>query len=154
MKGQILFVTDGSPSSEEAGKAAIEMALSWSVPIKVLYVLDEGWKHLLGDEWINTSATRMNFFHWYEDGLMKHSESVLNEFLQQAVNGGVNAEVEVRVGKTEKVIAEAAVAAEAALLVLPNPHSTAPAAAAGLRYNLNSLSKRVKCPIYIGPIIK
>lgn len=153
MKGQILFITDGSPSAEAAGKAAIDMALSASVPLKAVFVFDEGWKHLLGDEWINTSSTRMNFFHWFEDGLMKHSERVLGDFRQKALDHGVDAEIEVKVGKTEKVMAELTNAVDAFLLVLPNPHSTAPAAAAGLRYSLNSLSKRIKCPIYVGPRI-
>lgn len=151
MKGQVLFITDGSPSAEEAGKAAIEMALSVNSPLKAVFIFDEGWKHLLGDEWINTSSTRMNFFRWYEDGLMKHADRVLGEFRQKARDRGIDAEVEVKIGKTERVMAESAAAAETFILVLPNPHSTAPAAAAGLRFNLNSLSKKVKCPIYVGP---
>ncbi|MFZ5643526.1 MAG: universal stress protein [Bacillota bacterium] len=150
MVPQILFITDGSPSAEDAGKAAIQLALSGKAPLKAIYVLDEGWKHLLGDEWINTSSTRMNFFHWYEDGLMKYSESVLEGFRQNASDRGVDVHVEVKIGKTEKVIAESANSVETAMLVLPNPHSTAPGAAAGLRYNLHSLSKRVRCPIYVG----
>lgn len=154
MKGQILFITDGSPSADEAGKTAIEMALAWNLPLRAIFILDEGWKHLLGDEWINTSATRMKFFHWFEDGLRDHSETLLNEFRNHARSFGVEVEIDLKIGKTEKVIAESTVAAETALLVLPNPHSTAPAAAAGLRYNLNALSKTIKCPIFVGPGIK
>lgn len=153
MNGQILFITDGSPSAEETGRAAVEIALSGNVSLKAVFILDEGWRHLLGDEWINTSSTRMNFFHWYEDGLMKHSESVLVDFRKKALDRGLEIETEVKIGKTEKVIAESAAAEKTVLLFLPNPHSTAPAAAAGLRYNLNSLSKKIKCPIYVGPII-
>ncbi|HBV98366.1 MAG: universal stress protein [Peptococcaceae bacterium BICA1-7] len=151
MKGQILFITDGSPSAEEAGKIAIEMALSANIPLKAVFIFDEGWKHLLGDEWINTSSTRMTFFQWYEDGLMKHSDDILGGFHQKALDRGVNIEVEVKIGKTEKVMADLTNADNTILLFLPNPHSTAPAAAAGLRYSLNSLSKKIKCPIYVGP---
>lgn len=151
MNGQILFVTDGSPSADEAGQMAIEIALSLKSPLRVVFILDEGWKYLLGDEWINTSSTRMRFFNWFEDGLNKHSETVLKEFADKAREKGCEVEVAVKIGKTERLIADLTVEKETALLVLPNPHATAPAAAAGLRFNLNSLSKKIKCPIYLGP---
>lgn len=151
MNSQILLVTDGSPSAEEAGKTAMDIALAWKLPLKAIFILDEGWKNLLGDEWINTSSTRMRFFHWFEDGLKNHSETVLSDFKRQAEAKGLSIEVEIKIGKTEKVIAETTVNSETALLVLPNPNATAPAAAAGLRFNLNSLAKKVECPILIGP---
>ncbi|MEW6696591.1 MAG: universal stress protein [Bacillota bacterium] len=151
MNSQILLVTDGSPSAEEAGNTAMDMALAWKLPLKAIFILDEGWKNLLGDEWINTSSTRMRFFHWFEDGLKNHSETVLSELKRQAEAKGLSVEVEIKIGKTEKVITEITVGSETVLLVLPNPNATAPAAAAGLRFNLNSLAKKVKCPILIGP---
>ena len=151
MNGQILLITDGSPSADAAVQMATELSLSLKQPLRAVFILDEGWKNFLGDEWINTSSTRMKFFHWFEDGLHKHSEDVLAEVAEKVKEKGGQVETEIKVGKTEKVIAELTAEQETALLVLPNPHATAPAATAGLRYNLNSLSKKVKCPIYIGP---
>ena len=151
MKGQILFITDGSPSADTAGERAIQLALSMKLPLKAIFILDEGWKHLLGDEWINTSSTRMKFFHWFEDGLKEHSETVLNEFAKKARSQGVEVEAAIKIGKTERVITELTLEKETTLLVLPNPYATAPAAAAGLRFNLNSLAKKLKCPVLIGP---
>lgn len=151
MKGQVLFITDGSPSADVAGEKAIQFAQSMKLPIQAIFILDEGWKHLLGDEWINTSATRMKFFHWFEDGLKDHSNTVLMEFASKAREHGVAVEVAIKIGKTEKVITELTMEKETTLLVLPNPHATAPAAAAGLRFNLNKLAKKVKCPILLGP---
>lgn len=151
MNGQILLVTDGSPSADAAGKTAIEMAQSMKLPLRAVFILDEGWRNLLGDEWINTSSTRMRFFHWFEDGLKSYAETVLAKFRQQANDKGIPVEIEIKIGKTEKVIVECTVNPETSLLVLPNPNAVAPEAAAGLRFNLNSLSKKVKCPIFIGP---
>lgn len=151
MHGQILFITDGSSSANHAGRMAISMALSLKVPLKAVFILDEGWKYLLGDEWINTSSTRMRFFNWFEEGLNKHCETILQEFAEKVKAKGVQVEVAIKIGKTEKVILDLTNEKENTLLVLPNPHATAPAAAAGLRFNLNSLSKKVKCPIYVGP---
>lgn len=151
MNGQILLITDGSPSADAAVQMATDMSLALKLPLRAVFILDEGWKNFLGDEWINTSSTRMRFFHWFEDGLHKHSEDVLAEVAEKVKKKGGQVETEIRVGKTEKVIIELTAEQETALLVLPNPHATAPAATAGLRFNLNSISKKVRCPIYIGP---
>lgn len=151
MNGQILLITDGSPSADAAGQMATEMSLALKLPLKAVFILDEGWNNFLGDEWINTSSTRMRFFHWFEDGIHKHSQEVLAEVTEKVKEHGGHVETEIKIGKTEKVIFELTAEQETALLVLPNPHATAPAATAGLRFNLNSLSKKVKCPIYIGP---
>ncbi|GAB6154174.1 hypothetical protein JCM17380_29240 [Desulfosporosinus burensis] len=151
MNGQILFITDGSPSADAAGQMATEMSLALKLPLRAVFILDEGWKNFLGDEWINTSSTRMRFFHWFEDGLHKHSEEILAEVAEKVKGNGGQVETEIKIGKTEKLIGELTVENETAILVLPNPHATAPAATAGLRYNLHSLAKKVKCPIYIGP---
>lgn len=151
MNGQILLICDGSPSADAAGQMATEMSLALKLPFRAVFILDEGWKNFLGDEWINTSSTRMRFFHWFEEGLHKHSEEVLAELAERVKKNGGQVDTEIRIGKTEKVILELTTEQETSLLVLPNPHASAPAATAGLRFNLNSLTKKVKCPIYIGP---
>lgn len=151
MNGQILLITDGSPSADAAAQMATEMSLTLKLPLRVIFILDEGWNNFLGDEWINTSSTRMRFFHWFEDGLHKHSEEVLAEAANKAKEKGAVVETELKIGKTEKVIIDQTLETETALLFLPNPFATAPAATAGLRYNLQSLAKKIKCPIYVGP---
>ncbi len=150
MKGQIVFITDGSPSAKTAGETAIAFAIAMKLPIKAVFILEESWRNLLGDEWMSAASTRSKFFHWLEDGLRNHWQVVLSEFsrLGQAYN--VEVATDIRVGKTEQVIIELTEEAATALLVLPNPHATAPAAAAGLRFNVNRLTKKVKCPILLG----
>lgn len=108
----------------------------------------------MGDEWINTSSTRMTFYHWFEGELNKAAEKVLEEFEGWARESEVNLKAEVLVGNTESLIAETANTRQASMLVLPSPHAAAAPAAAGLRFNLNSLAKKVQCPIMVGPNIK
>ncbi|SHE84556.1 universal stress protein [Desulforamulus putei] len=151
MNGQILFITDGSPSADAAGETAIRLAREMKMPLKAVFILDEGWKYLLGDEWINTSSTRMKFFHWFEYELKNHAETVLNEFAKKAKDQNVKVEVGIKIGKTEKVITKLTVEKPTTFLILPNPHATTPAAAAGLRFNLNRLAKKVTCQIILGP---
>ncbi|CCO08619.1 universal stress protein [Desulforamulus hydrothermalis] len=151
MHAQILFITDGSASADAAGETAIRLAVNMKMPLKAVFILDEGWKFLLGDEWLSTSATRMNFFRWFEGGLQTHAKNLLDQFAVKARGRGVATEVDIRIGQTEKVITELTMEQPTAFLVLPNPHATAPAAAAGLRINLNSLTKKVTPQIIIGP---
>lgn len=151
MKNQILFITDGSPSAGKAGAIAIELAALRKINLRAVFILDESWGSLLGDEWINTSATRMKFFRWFEGELKTRAEQVLAEFTDQAASGGVAVETEIISGKTEAVIAAYANDRQTEMLVLPNPNSTQPAAAAGLRFNIHHLAKKVGCPILLGP---
>lgn len=151
MKGPILFFTDGSSTASRAGSTAIELASLWNVPLRAFFILDEGWGSMLGDEWINTSDTRMKFFRWFEGELKNRAQQVLEEFAGQAAAARMQVETGVLTGKTERVIASAAESHGAQLVVLPNPNSAKPAAAAGLKYNPGHLAKLVKCPILLGP---
>ncbi|AEF94242.1 hypothetical protein Desca_1385 [Desulfotomaculum nigrificans CO-1-SRB] len=154
MNGQILFITDGSPAAIAAGENALALAKSQNLVIKAVFIIDEGWHHLLGDEWLNTSATRMSFLNWFNSRLNETAREVLAKFCKQAETYKITAELEIKVGKTEKVITKLASQPETALLVLPNPYSTAPAAEGGLKFNLNAITKKVNCPILIGPMKK
>lgn len=151
MSEQILLVTDGSPSSMEATKIAIEIALNKNTILRIIYILDQGWRNLLGDEWMSSSSNRINFLDWLEGGLTEQAEKILSTAKNQALLKEVKTIIEIKIGKTEKVIIQAVAENKTLLLVLPNPHSTAPSAAGGLDYNLTSLSKKVDCPIFIGP---
>lgn len=154
MQGPIVYFTDGSHSAREAGRTAVEMALACQAPLHAIFILDKGWGSMMGDEWINTSSTRMTFYHWFEGELNKGAEKVLQEFESCARESGVSLKAEVLAGDTEKLMAETANIRQAKMVVLPNPHATADPAAAGLRFNLNSLAKKVQCPIMVGPNIK
>ncbi|TYO93370.1 universal stress protein [Desulfallas thermosapovorans] len=151
MGKQIIFVTDGSPSADRAGAMALDMAALMKINIKALYILDRGWGSLLGDEWINTSETRMKFFHWFEGELKDRAGQVLEEFRNRAQARGIPVETEIVTGNTLKVISRLASEPDTSLLVLPNPNSTKPAAAAGLKFNIRHLAQKIQCPLLLGP---
>ncbi len=151
MERQILFIADGSDAAFKAGILAIEMASLWKASLRVVYILDEGWGSILGDEWLSTSAARTEFYRWLESSLARHARDVLQKLADLAVASRVQVATEIVTGKTEKKIAELAGSPETLLLVLPNPSATAPPAEAGLKLNLHSLVKKIKCPVLIGP---
>ncbi len=151
MEGQILFITDGSASAGQAGEMAIGLANLWRVSLRAVYILDEGWRDILGDEWISTPAARAGFYRWLEGGLTGHAHDILQKFAQRAAESGVWVTTDIIVGKAEKTIAVLAESATPLLLVLPNPNATLPPAEGGFQFNIRSLTQKIKCPVLIGP---
>jgi nucleotide-binding universal stress UspA family protein len=151
VKGQIVFITDGSLSARLAGLTAIELARLWRTPLRAVFILDESWSCILGDEWISASGTRTKFFRWLENELVNNAQKELARFQKLAEESGVEVETEIATGQTTRVILELAGSPRTALLVLPNPHATRPAAEAGLKFNFNTLAKKIKCPVIVGP---
>ncbi|RYD02389.1 hypothetical protein N752_23955 [Desulforamulus aquiferis] len=100
---------------------------------------------------MSSSSTRISFQDWLEIGLTEQAESILNNTIELAGITSVETIAEVKVGKTETVIYDTVSMIKPLLLVLPNPYSTAPGAAGGLSYNIKSLTKKITCPIYLGP---
>ncbi|GBF33295.1 hypothetical protein DCCM_2394 [Desulfocucumis palustris] len=149
MQGQILFVTDGSASSRDAGAVAIELAGQWNAPLRAIAVIDESWENMLGDEWINSSGVRNNFFQWLGKDLQLNARSVLDEFCSRAKTRGLLVQSDIIKGRPDKIIIKSVIDCETALLVLPNPYATKPAAESGLKYNLNAIARKVNCPIWV-----
>jgi nucleotide-binding universal stress UspA family protein len=151
MTGHILYITDGSYSSRMAGLQAIQIALSRQTALQALFIVDESWRDILGDEWMSNSLTRMQFYRWFEAGVQKYADEILIEFANRARQQGVIVETAIKTGRFEKVVLTIVSQTQPALLVLPNPHATGPAAACGLKFNLHRLAQKIPCPVLTGP---
>lgn len=151
MKRQIVLITDGSLSARAAGQTAIEMARLWQIPVRAVFILDQNWSYILGDEWISAPGTRKKFWRWLENELVSNAQKELSRFQELAEEAGVEVETGVATGQTTRVILSLAGSPRTALLVLPNPHATRPAAEAGLKFNFHTLVKKIKCPVLVGP---
>jgi nucleotide-binding universal stress UspA family protein len=148
---EIICFTDGSGGALGAAGLAIKLAEFYQAGLNAFYIIDSGWGSLLGDEWINTSETRMRFFRWFEGELKDEAAKSLKAVEEMARERGVPIKIQILIGPTEKVILNQAGEKPGALVVLPNPAATAPAAAGGLRYNAGSLIKKLNGPVLIGP---
>ncbi|SFG13847.1 Universal stress protein family protein [Desulfotomaculum arcticum] len=148
MPAQILYVTDGSPSAREAGLTALELAGLWNASIRAVFIIDQSWAHILGDEWMSGAVTRAKFFSWLGEGLQKQASAVLDEFCDLAKSRQVQVQKQLLAGNTAKLLIS--LAREADLLVLPNPYAAGHPAEAGLKFNLNKLLRAIKCPVWLG----
>lgn len=151
----ILLVLDGSPASLKAGEYALDLALKYEAALRAVYMIDGGWAGMLGDEWINTSDTRMKFFRYFEGELHKNGEAVLNTFKEKCSRAGLNVSGKIAAGKVEDMIARElkslSANAQAPLLVVPNPSGAVPAEG-GLKIPLAKLLIKIKCPVFVGPL--
>ncbi|MCL6559100.1 MAG: universal stress protein, partial [Firmicutes bacterium] len=151
MEKQIILFTDGSECSEKAADLAVELANLYKIKLSAFYIIDSGWGSLLGDEWINTSETRMRFFNWFEGELKTHAAESLKKVEKAALSKEVRVKTQILIGPAERLIIDCAGERPTAYVVLPNPNATAPGAAGGLKYNVGALAKKINCPILVGP---
>ncbi|WP_445349456.1 universal stress protein [Desulforudis sp. DRI-14] len=146
----ILLITDGSPSGVLAEDAAVDLARRYEGRIRAVYILDQSWQNLLGDEWMNTSETRMTFFRYLEDALYSRASEVLKCFTRKAEKAQVSCTAEVRVGKPDQVVIETAKELTASLVVIPNPVGCAHPAAGGIQFLAGRIAKKISCPLLVG----
>lgn len=151
MEKSIILFTDGSDSSTKAMGLAVELAFLYKTDLFAFFIIDSGWNNLLGDEWINTSETRMRFYRWFEGGLKAFAAESLQKVTEMAQARGVQATTQMLTGSAEKIMIHCAGERPGAYLVLPNPEVTAPGASGGLKYNIRTLIKKISCPVIIGP---
>ncbi|AEG60281.1 universal stress protein [Desulforamulus ruminis] len=150
MRKRITIITDESGPAVEAVDMAMKLARSQELPVSVVFILDEGMRYLLGDEWMSTAEARTSFFQWLEKEQKDQIQQTMTCYTQKATEQGIEITAKVLVGKPERIIIETGNHPETAFMVIPNPHAKT-SRLAGFQYNLHSMAKKVRCPLLIGP---
>jgi len=78
MFNNILLCTHGTPGAQIAEKLVFNKLLpesSNTMTITVLTIINEDWKWMLGDDWLNTSKTRNVFMTHVDDQLGREIET-------------------------------------------------------------------------------
>ncbi|MEN8244088.1 MAG: universal stress protein [Thermodesulfobacteriota bacterium] len=81
MFNNILLCTHGTPGAQKAEKLVLGNLLpngSTTMKITVLTVINEDWKWMLGDDWLNTSKTHRDFLGHVDDQLAREIETDWN----------------------------------------------------------------------------
>ena len=74
----ILLCTHGSPGAQKAEALVFNQLLcngSSAERLTILTVINEDWKWMLGDDWLNTSKTRTQFMDHVNDQLAREIEA-------------------------------------------------------------------------------
>ena len=102
----ILLATHGTPGARKAEELAARLARETGATLTVLSVVNEAWKDMTGDDWLNTSTTR-NTFRRYVEGQIEGEIGELRKRLTPALEG-LNPQFVSRVGTLDEVLAETA----------------------------------------------
>lgn len=147
----ILLLHDGSPSATRAGELAISLAAATLLALRIVFILDNNWPRLLGDEWLSNASTRREFWRWLEKDLLVQARAIISPLEEQAEQAGVAIRTEIITGHPEKKLVELVNSSRTALLVLPHPRSRPPAPFRSLQLNISAVFNKVDCAVVIGP---
>ena len=82
---KILLATHGTPGARKAEQEALKWAKEYGAELHVLMIMNEDWKHMTGDDWLNTSTTR-NKFGDYVTEQVNYEMDLLQERLEKELS--------------------------------------------------------------------
>jgi nucleotide-binding universal stress UspA family protein len=115
---KILLATHGTKGAQAAEDLSVELAREQGATLLCIHVVNEDWKWMTGDDWLNTSASRNRFARHVEDELAGEAEVIRARVAEKAAESSVPVAFEKTVGNPGKVILEAASGTGADLIVM------------------------------------
>lgn len=145
MFNHILLILDGSLELNSVVPLIKNLA-GTTTKITAIYIIDAGWRQILGDEWLSTVKTRRCFFSYMEDHQVKDAQAVLAGLGKQLDAYIVNTQV--KVGEPQKIVASAFTKhSPFDLLVIPRPDKKPWA----VNLKIEKLLKKINCSLLIAP---
>ena len=99
----VLLASHGTIGAKEAENAAIKMCTA-KTQLTHLCVIPELWKHMLGDDWLNNSKTRITFENYLESQLLLEVENNLSRVKEIFTNKGIRYTAKIAFGKPDKCL--------------------------------------------------
>jgi nucleotide-binding universal stress UspA family protein len=144
----ILLATHGTPGAQKAEDLALEWAGRFGARLTVLSVINEDWKHMTGDDWLNTSTSRNRFAEYVEGEIESEIQALWNR-LKTKLEGADPAFVR-RVGVPENVLCEVAAEIDADLIVM-GAYQKKQAPGWRARFDNKRLHPQLPCPVVVAP---
>ncbi|XPV74963.1 MAG: universal stress protein [Desulfovibrio sp.] len=145
---KILLATHGTPGARRAEKEALRWAKETGAELSVLMIMNEDWKHMTGDDWLNTSTTR-NKFGDYVTEQVNYEMDLLQERLEKELS-----EVPVtfirRGGNISEVLCETAKEVGADIIII-GAFQSKQAPGFKARFDNKKLHPLLPCPLVIAP---
>lgn len=141
MTNLILLVLDDSNGALEVANIALELAALKRSVVSVIYIVDQGWIRILGDEWLSTGKARTSFTNWFENELTVQAKENLELIIKKSRDTGVSTTTDIMFGRPEKIIIDAINSSGIGLLVLPHSYSKI----------ISPILKHISCPVLLGP---
>lgn len=124
----ILLASHGSEGARAAERAALALAQGGAV--HQLVVVPDLWQGMTGDDWLNNGVTRDRFTDYLENTLEAEVMANVRQTRDMMQDAGVEYSFEIRTGKPEQVLLDAANAGGYDLVMMGSPR---PKGKGGLR---------------------
>ncbi len=151
MFNHILLCTHGTPGAQRAERWVFEEWLNGGPPPKVtvLTVLNEDWKWMVGDDWLNTSRTRRQFMQHVVDQV---SEEIREDWqrIQDSFPQASRAAFVQVVGSVEETIARTAKQSGCDLIVM-GPYQKKQGKGFKDRIRAKTFHPLLPCPVLVAP---
>ncbi|MGE4290572.1 MAG: universal stress protein [Desulfovibrio sp.] len=144
----ILLATHGTPGAQKAEDLALDWAKHFGARLSVLSVINEDWKHMTGDDWLNTSTAR-NLFAEYVEGEIESEIQALWTRLKQKF-AGLEPGFLRRVGRPENVLCEVAREIDADIIIM-GTYQKKQAPGWRARFENKILHPQLPCPVVVAP---
>ncbi len=145
---RILLATHGTPGARRAEALAADWAHASGAALVVLSIFNEDWKHMTGDDWLNTSATR-NIFGDYVMAQVNAEMDRLTGRLRTDF-AGLNVRYLRASGSIARVLAETA-AHERADVIIMGAYQKKQAPGFRARFENKHLHPLLPCPVVVAP---
>lgn len=148
---KILLCTHGTPGAQRAERLVFEQLAANGAPVSiaVLTVINEDWKLMTGDDWLNSSRTRNDFrLHVTRQVSVEIDEDWAR--LKEAFPGSAHAEFIKEVGPVEETIAQTARDHGCDLIVI-GPYQKKQGRGFKARIQNKKFHQLLPCPLLVAP---
>lgn len=85
----VLVASHGTPGAQAAEELALKIAIRFESGLNLVTVINENWKHMTGDDWLNTSACRNQFRRHVESEVNSEADEVIARMGSRASESGI-----------------------------------------------------------------
>ncbi len=114
----ILLATHGTVGARSAEEFAVRLAAEHGASLCYLHVINEDWKWMTGDDWLNTSASRNQFARHVENELYSEAQIILDRVSRKAEEKSLSFTSKTEVGNPASIILKTAAEIGADLIVM------------------------------------
>lgn len=145
---RILLATHGTPGAQKAEALAATLVRQNDAELIVLSIFNDDWKHMTGDDWLNTSTTRSRFADYVEEQVNGEMDLLEHRLRQQFE--GIQVRFLRRSGVVEEVLCETATEVGADLLLM-GAYQKKQAPGFKARFENRKLHPILPCPLLVAP---
>ena len=145
----ILLASHGTQGARAAEKKVLQLCVR-GCRVTHLLVVPEFWKDMLGDDWLNNSATRIRFEHYLETELSNEVKEQVRRIRNRLAKPCVSTAHEVVLGQPDRCLVDACEQSAYDLVVMGSPR---PRMSGGLRSRMmtRKVTRRLSAPLLVVP---